>query len=252
MRIQGKLIGLLAGDAEFARNVFRAEAHADVRVGRVVHEPGIRRNLVAAHGHHGHGLGAARHDDVRGAAANAFGGERNRLQAGGAEAVDGHRGSFHGQAGAEASDARDVHALLAFGHGAAENHVVDFLWLETGNAGKGLFDCQPGEIVGARGAQRAFVGAAYGSADGRNNHGFRHGKTSQSESEIGNPKIENGLIPHSCYRIHCWPRREKMQLWPRVRIQEYLHYPHTPIPPLHERLAYPCCSPFVKASRRTN
>src|SRR6184192_4213537 len=32
-----------------------------------------------------------------------------------------------------------------------------------------------GKVVGTRGSQRAFVGAAYGSADGRNNYGFRHG-----------------------------------------------------------------------------
>ena len=82
VRIHGKLIRLLARDAEFARNVFRAQPHVDVRVGIVIDEPGIGRNFVAAHGHHGHGLGAARDDDLGRAAANALGGERDGLQAG--------------------------------------------------------------------------------------------------------------------------------------------------------------------------
>ena len=151
--VGGELIGLLAGDAEFARDIFRAESHVDVGVGIVIDEPGIGRNFVAAHGDHGHGFGAAGDDDFGGAGADAFGGESDGLQAGGAEAVDGHGAGFDGESGAEGGDARDVHALFAFGHGAAEDDVVDFLEVEAGNAGEGFLDGQRGEIVGARGAE---------------------------------------------------------------------------------------------------
>src|SRR5438094_441406 len=118
---------------------------------------------------------AASQDDWRGPASNALRGKRNRLQTGRAEAVDGHRRSVDRQTGAKRGDARHVHALLAFGHGAAENHVVDFFRLKPGHARKRFLDGQRGKVVGTRGSQRAFVGAAYGSADGRNNYGFRHG-----------------------------------------------------------------------------
>src|SRR6184192_3686994 len=99
-------------------------------VGVMIDEPGIGGNLVAAHRHQGHGFSAACQDDLRGPASNALRGKRNRLQTGRAEAVDGHRRSVDRQTGAKRGDARHVHALLAFGHGAAENHVVDFFRLK--------------------------------------------------------------------------------------------------------------------------
>src|SRR5881397_4017021 len=74
-----------------------------------------------------------------------------------AEAVDGHRRSVDRQTGAKRGDARHVHALLAFGHGAAENHVVDFFRLKPGHARKRFLDGQRGKVVGTRGSQRAFV-----------------------------------------------------------------------------------------------
>src|SRR6266581_1919148 len=81
--------------------------------------------------------------------------------------------------GAERGDARDVHALFAFGHGAAENHVVNFFGVKARDARERFLDGESGEIVGARGAERTFVGAADGSADGGDNDGFGHGGTSQ-------------------------------------------------------------------------
>src|SRR5260370_13621671 len=136
---------------------------------------GVGGGFVAGYGGGGDGFGAARDDDFGGAATNAFGGEGDGLQAGRTEAVDGHGGGVHGKAGAEGGDARDVHALLAFGHGAAEDDVVDLLGVDGGHAGERFLDGESGEIVGARGAQRSFVGAAYGSADGRDDYGFGHG-----------------------------------------------------------------------------
>src|SRR5208283_4703421 len=100
------------------------------------------------------------------AGGDALGGESDGLQAGGAEAVDGHGGAGDGQAGAEAGDARDVHALLGLGRGAAEDDVLDLGAVKLRDAFEGPVDGVGGEIVGARGAQGAARGLADGGADG--------------------------------------------------------------------------------------
>ena len=82
MARERKFVGLLARDAIFLREVLRRQAHADVRVRIVVHQPGIRRNLVAAHGHHAHRFGAAGNGDVALPRHDALGGDGDRLQAG--------------------------------------------------------------------------------------------------------------------------------------------------------------------------
>ena len=64
-----------------------------------------------------------RHDALRG--------DRNRLQSRRAEAIDGHRRRFHRQSRAQRRDTRDVHSLFSLGHGAAQNHVLDFFRFET-------------------------------------------------------------------------------------------------------------------------
>ena len=51
---------------------------------------------------------------------------RDGLQAGRAEAIDRHSGDDIGQARAQRGDSGHVHAGFGFGHGAAENHVLDF------------------------------------------------------------------------------------------------------------------------------
>src|SRR4029077_20321349 len=128
--------GLLASDGELAGDIFSAQAHVDVRVWVMVDEPGIGGGFVPANGHKRHALVSASDDDFGGPAANALGGERDGLQTGGAETVDGHRGGLHGKTGAEGSDAGYVHALFAFGHSAAENYVVDLFGVEGGDAGQ--------------------------------------------------------------------------------------------------------------------
>ena len=103
----------------------------EIGVRIVIHQPRIRRDFVAAHRHHAHRLGAAGDAIValpammRSAAMaiDCSPDEQKRLTVI-AEA-------FHRQARAQRRDARDVHALLGFGHGAAENHVVDFLGVES-------------------------------------------------------------------------------------------------------------------------
>jgi len=85
---------------------------------------------------------------------------------------DGHRAGFDGQSGAKRGDARDVHTLFAFGHRAAENHVVNFLGVQAGDARERFLDSERGKIIGACGAERAFVGTADGGADGGDDDGF--------------------------------------------------------------------------------
>src|SRR5690348_1851120 len=46
MRLHRKLVRRLPRNPEFPRDVFRPETHIDVRVRIMVHQPGVRRNLV--------------------------------------------------------------------------------------------------------------------------------------------------------------------------------------------------------------
>ena len=96
------------------------------------------------------------------------------LQAGRAEAVDGHGRDLDRQPGAQGGDARDVHALLGFGHGAAEDDVVDLLGIELRDALEGALDGDGGQIVGTGGAQGSFVGLADRGADGTDDYDFTH------------------------------------------------------------------------------
>ena len=138
----------------------------------MVHQPGIRGDLIAAHGHHAHGFGAAGDDDFGIAEHDAFGSHGDGLQAGGTEAIDGHGGTLDGQSGAQRGDARDVHALLGFGHGAAQNDVFDLLGIEARDAVDGAANGDGGQIVGAGGVQRALIGFADGGANGTGDNGF--------------------------------------------------------------------------------
>jgi len=92
---------------------------------------------------------------------------------------------FDGKSGAERGDARDVHALFAFGHGAAEDHVVYVLGVEgRGTRASRFLDSQGRrDRRGRVGAQGTLIGAAYGSAGRReNDDGFWHGGTLARES----------------------------------------------------------------------
>ena len=193
--IDGELIRLLSGNPEFARKIFRAQAHVDVRVRIMVHEPGIRRDFISAHGHQRHRFRAAGHDDLRGAAPDPFGGQRDRLQAAGAEAIDGHSRSFDRQTRTQSGNARHVHPLLAFRHGAAEDHVVNFLSIQSGNARERFLDDQCGQIVGPAGAQRPFVSASDGCSDGRNDDGFWHDNLFSERSPDFRPLLKKKQIP---------------------------------------------------------
>ena len=105
---------------------------------------------------------------------DAIGGKRDGLQAGRAEAVDGHGRGFHRQAGAQRGDARHVHSLLGFGHGAAEDDILDFMHIELRDARQRALDGDGAQIVGTGGAQGSFGGFADRGADGAYNDSFSH------------------------------------------------------------------------------
>ncbi len=105
---------------------------------------------------------------------NALGGHGDGLQAGGAEAVDGHGRDLFGQSGAQGSDAGNVHSLFCFRHGAAEDDILDFVRIELRDAVERAFDSDRREFVGPGGAESAFVGAPYGRANGRDEDDFTH------------------------------------------------------------------------------
>jgi hypothetical protein len=62
----------------------------------------------------------------------------------------------------------------SFGHGAAENHVFDFSGVEARGACAGFADGDGGEVIGASGAESAFVGFADGGTDGTDDDGVSH------------------------------------------------------------------------------
>ena len=133
---ESELILINSRDAVMPGDALGGKAHGEKR-GRIVGgEPGIGAGLVAAHGNEAHGFGSAGDDDAGGAGADAVIGERDGLETGGAEAIDGCAGNFDGKAGAKSGHARDVPTLLAFGLRAAEDDVVDGGFFEGGNASK--------------------------------------------------------------------------------------------------------------------
>ena len=124
---------------------------------------------------------------------DAAGGERDRLQARGAEAVDGLRRRRHRQAGADGALAGDVAAGGAFGVGAAHHHVLDVAGLDAG-ALDGVGD----HVAAHVGAVGEVEGAAHGSADrragGGDDDGVDHG--------VGSFFVSDRVSPGSCIHGH--------------------------------------------------
>ena len=174
MACEREFVALRSRDAETLRHALGGKAHREIRVGIMIDEPGVGRNLVAAHGDHRHGFCSAGNDDFGAARLNSLGGHGDGLQPGRAEAIDRHGRDFNGQAGAEGGDAGDVHPLLAFRHGAAEDDVFDFLRIKLRHALERGLDGDGREIVGTGGAEGAFEGASNGSAECGSDYDVSH------------------------------------------------------------------------------
>src|ERR1017187_8577533 len=152
MAAVGESVGGIARDVVFALHALGGEPHVHVDFGAMVDEPRAGGDLVAAAGHQAHASRAARNDNVRAAGTDAVGGHGDGLQAGTAEAVDGHAGDGVRKAGAEGHATGHVVARFGFRHGATEDDVFD---LGGGNL-RMLFqkaaDDRAREIVRARSA----------------------------------------------------------------------------------------------------
>src|ERR1041385_8388513 len=143
----------------------RREAHREIGIGVVVHQPGIDRHLVPAHGDHAHRFSAAADGNLSASHSHGIRSQRDGLKSGGAEAVDRHGGDLDRQAGAKRCDARNVHSLLGFRRGAADDHIFYLFGIELRNALQRAFDGHGGQIVWTRGAQSAFTRFSNGGAN---------------------------------------------------------------------------------------
>jgi hypothetical protein len=134
MAVGGIEVLRFAAHLPLRRHFFRGDPHSvsdrDVLIFREY--CGVEARLVAAHRHHAHAFGAAGDHHLRFAQPNAVGRKRDRLHARGAEAVHRHAGDAVGEPREEQPDARDVHALLGFGHRATDDHVVGFARIQAG------------------------------------------------------------------------------------------------------------------------
>jgi len=108
------------------------------------------------------------------AAQDALGRHSNRLQAGRAEAVDGHRRHLDRQTRSQRRDASHVHPLLGLGHGAAQDDVFNFLGIKLRHAIERALDSNGSQLIRTRSPQRTLKRAAYRSANGRNHNDFSH------------------------------------------------------------------------------
>ena len=72
-------------------------------------------------------------------------------------------------------DARNVVARFAFGHGAAEDHVLDILGVQARDAANRFQNGDGGKIIRTRGAQSALARFPDRSANSAYDDGFSHG-----------------------------------------------------------------------------
>jgi len=175
MALIAEFILVLARDAVFLRDLLGGDAHAVGDADIVVFEyTRIHRDLVAHHGHHGHGLGAAGDHHVGLAQADPVGGHGHGLQPGRAEAVDGHARHRVRQTGQQRAYACNIHALLGLGHCATDDHVLDHSAVDF----RDLFHCFPDDmcqkIVGPGIAETALEGLCDRRANSGNYVGITH------------------------------------------------------------------------------
>ena len=194
-----EFVGLLPRDAVFLREIFGRQAHVDVGVRKIVHQPRIRRDFVAAHGNHAHGFGAAGDGNVALPGHDSLGGDGDGLQARRTKPVDGHRRDADGQSRAQRGNPRDIHSLLRLGRRAADDHVFDIFGVDALGARQRFLDHQRSQIVRPRRAQRALRRLPHGGPHRTDQDGFSH------ES----PQTKRGLPRRKL--LHWMPAGKKKQ-----------------------------------------
>src|SRR5205807_9953463 len=106
----------------------------------------------------------------------ALGGHGNSLQARRAKTIDSERRDLDRQAGTQGGDTGHVHSLLGFGHGAAEDYILNFFGIELRHALERTLNSDRGQFIGTGGAKRAFESTPHGGANGGSNDNFTHKK----------------------------------------------------------------------------
>src|SRR6202790_4721112 len=170
VRLDRKLVRLLPRNPKLPRDVFRSQPHIDVRIRIVIHQPRIRRNLVAPHRHHGHRLCPTRHNHLRCTRANPLRRNRNRLQTRRTKPVHRHRRSLHRQPRAQRRNPRHVHLLVPLRHRAPKNHIINFLGIQSRHSRQRFLNSQRRQIIRARRPQRSFKRLSNRCSNRRNNH----------------------------------------------------------------------------------
>ena len=171
-------VGVLrfAPDAVSRGHVLGGGDHRRVDAGARCHQRLVDGAVpVAMVLHQRHRLESAGHRHVGLAAADRIGRHGDRIQPGGAFAVQRGRGHAGRQAGAQGGLARDVAAGGAFLPSAAEHHVVDRIGRHAGPLQRGA-DHVRAERGAVRVVERAAKGAADRRARGRDNCDVDHGR----------------------------------------------------------------------------
>ena len=177
LRALREAVHVLARDVPSLGDVLGGQAHRDVDVGdrRVVAEQlrmqllGVLRVAVDL----GDRLDAGSDEGVPLAGLDRVKGHPDRLQRGGAEAVDRRARDGVGQIGEQSCAAAEVHALPLLGEAAADHDVVDLTAVELGHLLQRGVDREADEVVGPRVHERPLLGAPDRRAGGGNDHCFR-------------------------------------------------------------------------------
>ena len=181
LRIEGKLVLLVAGDLELGRHVLRGDAHMVALEG--VPKPVPQHGVDELHRAHlyavaqmgrmrggAHALHAAGRDDIAFAGADLLSRQRHRAQAGAAELVDAEGGLVVRHAGGAGGLTRRV-LTLAGGQDLAEDQLVHLRGRNAGAFERAL-DRNGGQLVGGECAQRAIEVADRRAGRGYDNDVF--------------------------------------------------------------------------------
>src|SRR5260221_1755490 len=170
----GDLLLLLAGDLVLARDVLGSLAHRDVGLRGFLDEAGMRHRVEAHHRHPGHRFDPGADEGLAGIELDCARRHVDGLHRGTAEAVDRGGGDGDRQMREEARETGDVEPLLALGHGAADEDVLDILRLDPG-ARDEAGDHGGEQLVRTNACQGTFLGEVEGRAGIADDDDVLHG-----------------------------------------------------------------------------
>ena len=173
MGLDGHGFLLLTADGVALGYFLGGMPHGHVDLREAAHQAGVGRDVEAAHGHAGHGFHTSAEEGLASAKHDLSGGEVHRGHGGAAEAVDRGAAEGLGEAGAEAGDAGDVHALLGLWVGATHDHVLQLAGVEIELVDQAL-QYLGRQVIGAQIDQATFLGEVEGGAGVAGDHDGSH------------------------------------------------------------------------------